>query len=187
LPSVNPYNGQTLKTYLEMSAEDVDNAIAKAHERFSAWRRVTFAQRASLLLGCPLRGAELDGRKRGDVEVLDQRSAMCRSDRPTVPGRGLPNERLHEPRANIGIRVLNRVTHMAAITAAAVRGGNRSDDRGLPRECPARLARLALIISAIKLLPYDTGGEAALSGVQGERTRRAAEVTGTAERLGYES
>ena len=110
LPSVNPYNGQTLKTYLEMSAEDVDNAIARAHERFSAWRRVTFAQRASLLLGCPLRGAELDGRKRGAVEVLDQRSAMCRSDRPTVPGRGLPNERLHEPRANIGIRVVNRVT-----------------------------------------------------------------------------
>ena len=49
LPSVNPYNGQTLKTYLEMSAEDVDIAIAKAHERFPAWRRVPFAQRASLL------------------------------------------------------------------------------------------------------------------------------------------
>jgi succinate-semialdehyde dehydrogenase / glutarate-semialdehyde dehydrogenase len=49
LASVNPYNGQTMKTYLEMSAEDVDNAIAKAHERFPAWRRVPFSQRASLL------------------------------------------------------------------------------------------------------------------------------------------
>jgi succinate-semialdehyde dehydrogenase/glutarate-semialdehyde dehydrogenase len=38
-----------MKTYLEMSAEDVDNAIAKAHERFPAWRRVPFSQRASLL------------------------------------------------------------------------------------------------------------------------------------------
>jgi succinate-semialdehyde dehydrogenase/glutarate-semialdehyde dehydrogenase len=38
-----------LKTYPEMSAEDVDNAIAKAHDCFPAWRRVAFAQRASLL------------------------------------------------------------------------------------------------------------------------------------------
>jgi succinate-semialdehyde dehydrogenase/glutarate-semialdehyde dehydrogenase len=49
LSSVNPYNGQLLKTYLEMSAADVDNAIAKAHDCFQAWRRVPFAQRASLL------------------------------------------------------------------------------------------------------------------------------------------
>jgi hypothetical protein len=37
-----------------------------------------------------------------------------------------------------------------------------------------------LISSAIKLLLYETGGEAALYGVQGERTRRAADVTGAA-------
>jgi succinate-semialdehyde dehydrogenase/glutarate-semialdehyde dehydrogenase len=36
LPSVNPYNGQTLKTYLEMSAEALDNAITKAHDCFPA-------------------------------------------------------------------------------------------------------------------------------------------------------
>jgi hypothetical protein len=47
LPSVNPYNGQTLKNYLEMSAEDVDNAIAEAHERFPAWRRVPFEPQGS--------------------------------------------------------------------------------------------------------------------------------------------
>jgi hypothetical protein len=35
--------------------------------------------------------------------------------------------------------------------------------------------------SAIKLLLYETGGEAALSGVRGERSRRAADVTGTAQ------
>ena len=103
LPSVNPYNGQTLKTYLEMSAEDVDNAIAKAHERFPAWRRVPFAQRASLLRRAAAlcrerleemarlmtlemgKRFELDGGKRGAVEALDHRSAMCRSDRLTVP------------------------------------------------------------------------------------------------------
>jgi hypothetical protein len=54
----------------------------------------------------------------------------------------------------------------------------------------------ALISCAIKLLLSETGGEAALYGVQGERTRRAADVTGTAKEitdalqtrpLGYES
>ena len=49
LRSVNPYNGQLLKTYPEMSAEDVETAIAKADDCFPAWRRVPFAQRASLL------------------------------------------------------------------------------------------------------------------------------------------
>ena len=41
----------------------------------------------------------------------------------------------------------------------------------------------ALISSAIKLLLYETGGEAALYGVQGERTRRAADVTGAAKKI----
>jgi hypothetical protein len=40
-----------------------------------------------------------------------------------------------------------------------------------------------LIISAIKLLLYEMGGEAPLYGVQGERTRRAADVTGTAKKI----
>src|SRR3981081_2113080 len=49
LRSVSPFNGQTLKTYPEMSAEEVDTAIARAHERFATWRRVPFAQRATAL------------------------------------------------------------------------------------------------------------------------------------------
>jgi succinate-semialdehyde dehydrogenase/glutarate-semialdehyde dehydrogenase len=49
LRSVNPFNGQTLKTYPEMAAEEVDAAIATAHERFATWRRVPFSQRAAVL------------------------------------------------------------------------------------------------------------------------------------------
>jgi succinate-semialdehyde dehydrogenase/glutarate-semialdehyde dehydrogenase len=49
LRSVNPFNGQTLKTYPEMTPEEVDDAIAKAHEHFATWRRVPFAERARLL------------------------------------------------------------------------------------------------------------------------------------------
>jgi acyl-CoA reductase-like NAD-dependent aldehyde dehydrogenase len=46
---VNPFNGQTLKTYPEMTAEEVDAAIATAHESFATWRRVPFSQRATVL------------------------------------------------------------------------------------------------------------------------------------------
>ena len=66
LSSVNPYDGQTLKTYPEMSAEAVDDSIAKAHERFPAWRRVPFAQRATLLR----RAAELCRERRDDLAKL---------------------------------------------------------------------------------------------------------------------
>src|ERR1700720_2810724 len=47
--SVNPYNGQTLKTYMEMADEEVDDAIAKACERFPTWGCMPFSERAPLL------------------------------------------------------------------------------------------------------------------------------------------
>ncbi|HEX3420478.1 MAG TPA: NAD-dependent succinate-semialdehyde dehydrogenase [Candidatus Udaeobacter sp.] len=50
LRSVNPYNGQTLKTYPEMTPEEVDGVIAGAHERFTAWRRASIPERTTLLL-----------------------------------------------------------------------------------------------------------------------------------------
>jgi succinate-semialdehyde dehydrogenase/glutarate-semialdehyde dehydrogenase len=50
LRSVNPYNGQTLKTYNEMTPKEVDHAIGQAHERFTTWRRTTIPERAALLL-----------------------------------------------------------------------------------------------------------------------------------------
>jgi succinate-semialdehyde dehydrogenase/glutarate-semialdehyde dehydrogenase len=49
LRSVNPYNGETLATFVEMSPDEVDNAIATAHERFATWRRLSFPERGALL------------------------------------------------------------------------------------------------------------------------------------------
>lgn len=49
LRSINPYNGQVLKTYAEMSSDEVDRAVAKARERFLTWRRLPFPERAGLL------------------------------------------------------------------------------------------------------------------------------------------
>jgi len=49
LRSVNPYNGETLKTFPEMTDAEINDAIAKAYERFQTWRNVSFSQRASML------------------------------------------------------------------------------------------------------------------------------------------
>lgn len=66
LRSVNPYNGQVLKTFTEMSSEDVSDAIAKAHDRFKSWRRVPFAERGAMLR----RAAELCRQRREDLARL---------------------------------------------------------------------------------------------------------------------
>jgi succinate-semialdehyde dehydrogenase / glutarate-semialdehyde dehydrogenase len=66
LRSVNPYNGQVLKTFTEMSSEEVSDAIAKAHDRFKSWRRVPFAERGAMLR----RAAVLCRQQREDLARL---------------------------------------------------------------------------------------------------------------------
>lgn len=50
LRSVNPYNGQMLKTYDQMTPKEVERAIGQAHERFTTWRRTSIPERAAFLL-----------------------------------------------------------------------------------------------------------------------------------------
>ena len=49
LRSVNPYTGEVMKTFPEMTPDEVANAIATAHDCFATWRRVSFAKRAPML------------------------------------------------------------------------------------------------------------------------------------------
>jgi succinate-semialdehyde dehydrogenase/glutarate-semialdehyde dehydrogenase len=49
LRSINPYNGQLLRTFTEMSVDEIDGAIARAHARFPSWRRLAFLERGALL------------------------------------------------------------------------------------------------------------------------------------------
>ncbi len=49
LKSVNPYNGDVLKTYEEMTPKAVEAAIAAAQEAFLSWRETSFAHRAGIL------------------------------------------------------------------------------------------------------------------------------------------
>jgi succinate-semialdehyde dehydrogenase / glutarate-semialdehyde dehydrogenase len=46
IESVNPATGETIRTYEEMTFEEVGGILERAHEAFLAWRNVGFAERA---------------------------------------------------------------------------------------------------------------------------------------------
>jgi succinate-semialdehyde dehydrogenase/glutarate-semialdehyde dehydrogenase len=49
IESINPATGEKLETYAQMPRTTVDDTIAKAHEAFLGWRRMSFEQRAQHL------------------------------------------------------------------------------------------------------------------------------------------
>ncbi|WP_226646485.1 NAD-dependent succinate-semialdehyde dehydrogenase [Microbulbifer variabilis] len=49
LISINPLNGETLKTFHEMSREELDKAIGRADNAFGEWSARSFSERASIL------------------------------------------------------------------------------------------------------------------------------------------
>ena len=66
LKSINPYNGEVLKTFDEMSPAEVDSAIAKAAEAFRQWRETSFENRAGILR----RAAELLRERREELATI---------------------------------------------------------------------------------------------------------------------
>lgn len=64
--AVNPTTGETLKTYEEMGAAEVRNAVAQAHAAFLDWRRTSFAERARLMK----RAAQILREKAAEYAVL---------------------------------------------------------------------------------------------------------------------
>jgi len=46
---INPATGDTIRTYEEMTSEEVKNIIEKSHQAFLNWRRVSFSERESLM------------------------------------------------------------------------------------------------------------------------------------------
>ncbi|MDY6863586.1 MAG: NAD-dependent succinate-semialdehyde dehydrogenase [Thermodesulfobacteriota bacterium] len=49
IQSINPATGELIKEYKEMTAQEVDDAVNKAHEAFLEWRKTGFAERAELM------------------------------------------------------------------------------------------------------------------------------------------
>ncbi|MCV7402575.1 NADP-dependent succinic semialdehyde dehydrogenase [Mycobacterium fragae] len=46
IATINPATGETVKTFTPATAEEIDAAIARAHDRFADYRRTSYAQRA---------------------------------------------------------------------------------------------------------------------------------------------
>ena len=49
MTAINPATGETIKEYVEMTAEEASKAIAEASGAFSSWRRVCFVERSALM------------------------------------------------------------------------------------------------------------------------------------------
>jgi succinate-semialdehyde dehydrogenase/glutarate-semialdehyde dehydrogenase len=48
LLAINPANGETLATYEEMTASEVQGIVGKVHEAFLGWRLMSFHSRAAV-------------------------------------------------------------------------------------------------------------------------------------------
>jgi succinate-semialdehyde dehydrogenase/glutarate-semialdehyde dehydrogenase len=66
LKSINPFNGELLKSYDEMSPQAVEAAIGRADEAFREWRETSFDQRAGILR----RVAELMRERREELATI---------------------------------------------------------------------------------------------------------------------
>jgi succinate-semialdehyde dehydrogenase/glutarate-semialdehyde dehydrogenase len=47
--TINPYTGETLKTFSDATDSEVAEAIAKAYSAFLNWKETSFAERAKIL------------------------------------------------------------------------------------------------------------------------------------------
>jgi len=47
IATVNPATGQTVKTFAELTDEEVERCLARASVTFGTYRRTTFAQRSA--------------------------------------------------------------------------------------------------------------------------------------------
>ncbi len=49
IQSINPYNGELIENFEEMSPEQIEQAIGEADEAFKSWRAASFEERAAVL------------------------------------------------------------------------------------------------------------------------------------------
>src|SRR5206468_3497411 len=47
--SINPANGQTIKTYQEMTPQEAASSVTEAHDTWNSWRKTSFAERGRLM------------------------------------------------------------------------------------------------------------------------------------------
>lgn len=49
IESVNPYTGEVIDKFKELTKKEIDSALEKANERFKKWRKTSFEERSKLL------------------------------------------------------------------------------------------------------------------------------------------
>ena len=47
--SINPYNGQLLKTFAEMTQQELEAALKTAAEAYEKWRELSYAERSTIV------------------------------------------------------------------------------------------------------------------------------------------
>ena len=57
LEAVNPATGEKIKTYPEMTPDEVESRIYRAHQTFVDWKTRTFSERAELMKKAASRAA----------------------------------------------------------------------------------------------------------------------------------
>jgi len=50
IESKNPYTGEVLEKFKELTKPEIDEALEKANSRFKKWRKTTFKERAELMM-----------------------------------------------------------------------------------------------------------------------------------------
>ena len=79
--SVNPYTGETLATFAELSADALEAALARAAGCFGQWRRTTFAERAAVVAkAAGIMRADVDRFARPVTLEMGKRIAESRSE-----------------------------------------------------------------------------------------------------------
>jgi succinate-semialdehyde dehydrogenase / glutarate-semialdehyde dehydrogenase len=66
IKSINPANGETTKTYDEMSPREAAAAVGEAHETWTSWRKSSFAERGRLMT----RAASILRERKGQLAQL---------------------------------------------------------------------------------------------------------------------
>ncbi|CCB86188.1 MULTISPECIES: NAD-dependent succinate-semialdehyde dehydrogenase [Parachlamydia] len=49
IQTVNPFNNEVIKTFKEMTPQEIEKAVTKAHEAFKSWKKTPFSTRSKVL------------------------------------------------------------------------------------------------------------------------------------------
>ena len=72
IKSINPFSLEVLKTFDEMTNEQIDHALEKAHSTFLKWKTTSYDERATILnkVGAILRAKKTELSKSLSIDLM---------------------------------------------------------------------------------------------------------------------